>query len=59
MSDSVWSLQRNDLDGAIDFARRRGDKLTPGEAAVLLQLQDDPTELMSRLPDPGRRTSKP
>ncbi len=52
MSDSVWKLQRNDIEGAIAFARERGAALTPSEAAVLLQLQDDPTDLIARLPDP-------
>lgn len=56
---SIYSLERNDVDGAVkefreavmssESAEQLSDKVS-----VLLQLQDDPDELERRLDDVGR-----
>lgn len=43
---SVFSVPRNDVAAALAFYERRGS-ITGHEARVLLQLQDDPAELLN------------
>lgn len=51
---TVWDLKRNDFEGALAFAKERGDSLTPDESGVLLKLQDNPTKLERALRALGR-----
>lgn len=49
LADTVWDLERNDLEGAIAFVEARRGEITADESAVLQQLQDDPTELRAAM----------
>lgn len=50
--DEALMLDRNDVDGAVDWFRRWG-KSAGREAEMVVQSQDDPSELMRRLKAEG------
>lgn len=43
----VYAVPRNDVGAALAYHRARGISITADEVAVLLQLQDDPAELLA------------
>jgi hypothetical protein len=46
--DEALLLERNDVDGAVDWFRRWGNTVGR-EAEMVVQSQDDPAELLRRL----------
>lgn len=45
----LTDLERNDVEAALAYVRKRDGKVSPDEGQMLLMLQDDPTELMEAL----------
>lgn len=45
-ADSAFAVPRNDIPAAVAFYERRGS-ITSDEGRTLLQLQDDPAELLN------------
>lgn len=55
--ESVWQLNRNDLEGAKRFITAAGEALTADEASVVVQLQDDPRALLAWMDKRSRATA--
>lgn len=55
---TMFELQENDVDGAMEvYARERAEGTwKPERSAMLLQMQDDPTELKRRMREHDERT---
>lgn len=49
--ESVWQVPRNNISAVSAFLASIGGEASPDEVSVLLQLQDDPEELMALIRD--------